>query len=844
MSVLVLRAPLAGWCLPLDEVPDPVFAQRMAGDGLAIDPTAGVLHAPCDGEVVPMKNAKHAVTLRALGADILMHVGIDTVALGGAGFELLVAPGQRVRAGEPLLRFDLDSLARRAKSLVSPIVVAAGGTVARRAPPGPLAVGDFFMEVAAAGAAADAANASPAPAPSAAAGPEETRAFVVPFDHGLHARPAAQLAAALRPFAAQVTLTARGRAANAHSTVALMGLGVRCGDEVEARATGADARQALDALAKLLAPKAGAAPPSQASRAIPPRIEAAIASRGLAMGPCVPWTAPEIAVEERGAGVAQETRALEAALAAVVAALEALQGDARGEMHALLAAHIELARDPDLRERAGTHLARGHGAGHAWRQATRATADVLLALDDPRMRERAADLRDLENQVLRVLSGKPPGTTREFPPGAIVVADDLLPSQMMALDRARVGGICTARGGTTSHAAILAAAAGLPALVAAGDAVLAIAEGTPLALDAEHGWLDVDPSLAERGAMERKVAQRQSEGAADLRAAAEPAATRDRVRVTVNANLGSFAETAGAVAHGAEGCGLLRTEFLFLDRREPPSEDEQAREYQRIADGLGGRPLAIRTMDIGGDKPIAYMPLAHEDNPALGLRGIRASLEHPHLLRGQLRAILRVRPADACRILLPMVTDVADVRFVRAMVEEAARELGLARAPAIGAMIETPASALLAASLADECDFLSIGTNDLSQYTLAIDRGHPRLAARLDALHPAVLRLIGMVAEAARARGISASVCGALASDADALPMLIGLGIHEISATAAVIPRLKRMARTLDAGECRELARRALEQSTAQAVRELAAVARAHARGHYIAPVPSIPPGG
>jgi phosphoenolpyruvate-protein phosphotransferase len=840
VSSLALRAPLAGWCLPLGEVPDPVFAQRMAGDGVAIDPTQGVLHAPCDGEIVLMKNAKHAVTLRAQGVDILMHVGIDTVELGGLGFELLVAGGQRVRAGEPLLRFDLDQLARRAKSLVSPIVVASGGAVVRRAAPGPLAVGDFMMEVDAAQAAAAARS------PSSTAEGEATRTFVVPFDHGLHARPAAQVAAALRPFAAEVTLTARGRGANARSTVALMALGVRCGDEVEARAAGADAVQALDALGKLLASPAVAAAPASAKSpgAVPPRIEAAIASRGLAMGPCVPWTAPEIAVEELGAGEAQETEALEAALAAVVAALEALQREAGGETHALLAAHIELARDPDLRERAAVHLKRGHGAGHAWRQATRSTAEVLLALDDERMRERAADLRDLENQVLRVLSGKPPGTTREFPPGAIVVAEDLLPSQMMALERARVGGVCTARGGTTSHAAILAAAAGMPALVAAGDAVLAIAAGTMLGLDAEHGWLDVDPSSTERSSLERKIEQRRTEGAADLAAAADPAATRDGVRITVNANLGSFAEVSGAVAHGAEGCGLLRTEFLFLERRDPPSEDEQAREYQRIADGLGGRPLAIRTMDIGGDKPIAYLPLDPEENPALGLRGVRASLEHPHLLRDQLRAILRVRPPGVARILLPMVTDVDDVRFVRLMVDELVRELRLARSPAIGAMVETPASALLAPSLAEECDFLSIGTNDLSQYTLAIDRGHPRLAARLDALHPAVLRLIAMVAEAARAHGRSASVCGALGSDVDALPMLIGLGIHEVSATSAAIPRLKRMARTLDAGECRELARRALEQSTAQAVRELAAVARAHARGHYIAPATSIKSGG
>lgn len=830
MSRITLWAPLAGWCLPLAEVPDPVFAQGMAGDGLAVDPSEGVLLAPCDGEIVPMKDAKHAVTVRAPGGiDVLVHIGIDTVELQGAGFEMLVAAGQRVRAGETLLRFDLDYLARHARSLASPIVVAGGGAIARRAAAGRIAAGDFLMEV-------EAAAGHDAPPATTR---EESRAFSVPFEHGLHVRPAAQVASALRPFAAEVALVARGRRANARSTVALMALGVRCGDEVEARAAGTDAAQALAALEKLFArPAAGARAAQQAAAAPRARIEAAIASRGLAMGPCVPWSQPEIAVAERGAGEAGEIAALDRALEAVIAHLEGLRAAAGGEAAALLAAHVELARDPELRSGALEGLRRGEAAGHAWRHATRATAEALLALDDERMRERAADLRDLEHQVLRALAGKAPSTAREFPAGAIVVAEDLLPSQVMALERARVGGLCAARGGVTSHMAILAGAAGIPALVAAGDAVLAIAEGTPLVLDAEHGWIDIDPPAPEWSAMERAVALRREERGADLLAATEAAATRDGVRITVNANLGSVAEAAGALAQGAEGCGLLRTEFLFLDRREPPGEEEQLREYQRIADALAGRPLSIRTMDIGGDKPIAYMPLAREDNPALGLRGIRASLDYPDLLRAQLRAILRVRPASVCRILLPMVTDVADVRLVRTLLAEAAGELGFAQAPPLGAMIETPASALLAASLAAECDFLSIGTNDLSQYALAIDRSHPRLAARLDALHPAVLRLIAMVSEAARERGRTASVCGALGSDVDALPMLIGLGIHEVSATPAAIPRLKRVARALDASACRELARRALEQSTAAAVRELAAVARAQAREGRAASIP------
>jgi phosphoenolpyruvate-protein phosphotransferase len=827
---LLIAAPLAGWGLPLAEVPDPVFAERMAGDGVAIDPTGAVLHAPCDGEVLDMKGARHAVTLRcALGIDILMHVGIDTVKLDGDGFVPLVATGARVSQGQPLMRFDLERLARRAPSLITPVVLASPGTVLRRTIHRAVRVGDVLMEVAPGEA-----------APASDGFTEETRReFGVPFEHGLHVRPAALLAAALRPFAAEVSVIFRGRSANARSTVGMMALGVRCGDTVEVKAVGADGARAIAALEPLLAPapRARAAPrPAGPKPTGHRRIEAAIASRGMAIGRAVQWTRSEMAVAERGEGEAGETAALDRALAAVRANLEALESGAQGEHRALLAAHAELVDDPDLRERARDWMHRGKSAAFAWRQATRAVAESLAALDDPRMRERAADLRDLENQVLRVLSGKEPSSAREFAPGSILLADDVLPSQIISLDTDRVAGVCTARGGPTSHVAILAAATGIPTLVAAGPGVLEIADGTPVVLDAEHGWLDVDPPAAELATIERAVAQRSEERTADLAAAQRPAHTRDGVEIAVLANLGSLAEAHIAVQKGAAGCGLLRTEFLYMDRREPPDEDEQAAEYQRIAAALGTRPLSIRTMDVGGDKPIPYLPLPREDNPALGMRGLRASLWEPQLLRTQLRAILRVQPAGQCRVLLPMVTDVEDLLAVRAILEECARDLRAA-VPPMGAMIETPASALLAEQLAAHADFLSIGTNDLSQYALAIDRGHPELARRLDALHPAVLRLIALVADAGRSHGKSASVCGALGSDVDALPLLIGLGVHEISATPAMIPRLKRTVRLLDAGECRELAQRALELTTAAQVRELALFARSRARAASAEPL-------
>jgi len=428
-----------------------------------------------------------------------------------------------------------------------------------------------------------------------------------------------------------------------------------------------------------------------------------------------------------------------------------------------------------------------------------------------------------------VLSGKAPSSTREFQPGSVLLADDVLPSQIITLDTERVVGVCTSRGGPTSHVAILASASGLPMLVAAGPSVLDVAEGTQVVLDAEHGWIDVDPPPADLAAAQQAMDERNEERTADLVAAGRASTTRDGVAISVLANLGSLADAHLAMQRGAGGCGLLRTEFLYMDRREAPDEDEQAAEYQRIAAALAGKPLSIRTMDVGGDKPIPYLPLPREDNPALGMRGLRSSLWQPDLLRAQVRAILRVQPAGQCRVLLPMVTDVDDLKAVRAIIDRCAAELGVAT-PAVGAMIETPSSALLAEQLAPLCDFLSIGTNDLSQYALAIDRAHPELARRLDALHPAVLRLIALVADAGRECGKSVSVCGALGSDVDALPILVGLGVHEVSATPAAIPRLKRTMRNLDARECRDLARRALEQSSAAEVRELAFYARGRAR--------------
>lgn len=869
VSVVTLHAPLRGWCAPLDEAPDEVFAQRLLGDGVAIDPTGDTLHAPCDGEVISVAASKHAVAMRAHnGAEILMHVGIDTVALAGKGFEALVQQGARVKVGEPLLKFDLDVLAQSARSLITPILITNGDrfAVANASVGHGVEVGDAISEIN--------AVAGGVGAEARANSKEASARFRLSLEHGIHARPAALIANFAKAQSSEITITANGRSANARSAVSLMGLGAKHGDEISITAVGEHAERVVEQLKEAIlnireVPHTGAGDPTsttmkgpspspaqltdatvttsrsanpvldadatsllaegteahsrqRASAAKANRLRGVIASRGLAVGRAVTLKAAEIPVIEAGRGIGHESAEFERARDEVRARLNQSAQNSQGAAKEIISAHLEFIDDWELVASARRAISRGKSAAFAWRRAVRDSADTLRALGDQRMSERVDDLIDLESQVLLALSGAAPATIPELPERAILVAEDLKPSQLVSLDADKLAGICLAAGGPTSHVAILAAAMSVPALVALGPEVLSVDDGVWLVLDAEQGHLSISPDQVALAAAEQTLSQRRQRQQSERAAAHVDCCTADGERVEVFANLGSIAEAQVAVAHGAEGCGLLRTEFLFLERAAPPTEDEQLQQYQGIAQALAGRPLVIRTLDIGGDKPIPYLPLPAEENPALGLRGVRTSLWRPDLLRVQLRAILRVRPVDRCRVLLPMITDPAEIRAVRRMLDEVRRELGMTAPVQVGAMIETPASAVIASRIAREVEFLSIGTNDLTQYTLAMDRGHADLAHRIDGLHPAVLKLIAMTVDAGDEQDKLVAVCGGLASEPAAVPILIGLGVRELSVVPTLVPQLKSLIRTLTVETCRALAQRALAMDTAEAVRTLA----------------------
>jgi phosphocarrier protein FPr len=837
---IVLLAPLTGPVVPLAQVPDPVFSGGMFGDGIGIDPLEGRLVAPCDGTVTHLARTGHALTLAtAEGAEILLHIGIDTVELNGKGFAPMVEQGAHVRAGDVLIEFDQDQVALNAPSLVSVIAIANSDAfeIVERAQGGVLKAGEtpLLMLRARDGAAADASRQL-----SATKVMEEARRQVtLVHAGGLHARPAARAREAARGFDARVEVRYEGRKAAIESVVGLLGLGAGEGASVELLGVGPQAQAAVDAIAHELtreahgeveekpARQSSPAPqtvPRAAGEALAPNTLAGVcAAPGIAVGKLVRWDDADIDPPEQASGTsAAESRLLDKAIATVDTDLDttvrdASQRGAHGEA-GIFAVHRVLLEDPTLLDAARDLISLGKSAGFAWRETIRAQIGILSNVEDALLAERAADLRDIDKRVLRAL-GYTNAAARTLPEEAVLAAEEFTPSDLSSLDRSRVTALVMARGGATSHAAILARQAGIPALVAVGDALHAIPPGTQVVVNASTGRLEFAPTELDVEQARRERSRLADVREANRRTSQQAAVTSDGRAIEVAANIATLDDAKAAVDNGADAVGLLRTELLFIHRAAAPTTDEHRQSYQGIVDALSGRTAIIRTLDVGADKEVDYLTLPPEPNPALGLRGIRLAQVRPDLLDDQLRGLLAVQPLGAVRILLPMVTDVGELIRIRKRIDELASEAGRTEPIEVGVMIEVPSAALLADQLAQHADFLSIGTNDLTQYTLAMDRCQADLAAQADGLHPAVLRLIAAAVQGADRYGKWVGVCGALAGDPLAMPLLIGLGVTELSVDPVSVPGIKARVRNLDYQLCRQRAQDALALESAQAVR-------------------------
>ncbi len=766
-----------------------------------------------------------------LGTDAVSISAAIERADGPGGVVVLMDLGSALLSAELALDLLNDATARDRVTL-SPAPIVEGLVVAAVAAAGGASRAEVAAEARdalmgkAAHLAEPTADVTPAPRPAEAVG-----IFTVENPHGLHARPAARLVSEVRALDASVqlrNLTTGSDPVPAASLSRVATLAAVRGHEVEVRASGHQAQEAVEHLLTLAARRFDESDEDVVVTAAPADHRAASgpmpASPGIAIGPVrrlsaaptvldqQPEAPADPAADWRRVVEAVATARREIELAKVLTVKEA--GAARA---GIFDAHLSLLADAELLSDVKGRIREGVGAVSAWTDCLAEVEAQWARLPDSYLRERAADVRAVGDQVLRALTGQ---AARRMTGAGVLVADDLTPAETAALDLDLVSGVVLAQGSPTSHAAILARARDIPVIVSAGRDVLDLADGTPVIVDGSTGKLYVAPSAELVEEYRQRARQAAELRARQLALAEEPAISRDGTPFIVAANLGSVADARAATLAGADGAGLVRTEFVFLDRSEAPTIEEQQRVYDDIAKATGGRRVTLRTLDVGGDKPLTYLPMPAEANPFLGQRGIRLSLEHRDLLRDQLAAMCETARRFPIDIMFPMLTTPGELIEARQVLTEAAGPAGLPEGLRVGTMIEVPSAALKMEAFLPHVDFVSIGTNDLTQYAMAAERGNGAVAALSDPLDPGVLRLIDHVCRAAHVR-IDVAVCGEAASDELAIPVLAGLGVHELSVSPAAVPRVKAAVRQLDVERCTIVAGLALELADADEVRKL-----------------------
>jgi phosphocarrier protein FPr len=740
----------------------------------------------------------------------------------------MVNEGDDVKTGDPLISFDADYIAENAESLLTMIVITNGDINVKPLSGGLAKAGKTpLLEVGAPGSEEES---------SASRGTVKSMPIVILNPNGLHARPASVLVNCAKQFSSAIRISKDGREANAKSVVSIMGMEIKAHDSVIVTATGEDAASAIASLVPLIQAGLGEnlhaipgkpqdIPPSPAPRKSrdPDILIGTPASPGLVTGEIFQLRDAAIDIDKNGGDAEEEKSSFNDAVITSKEELSEIERSLRLRADtgkaAIFAAHRELLDDPELLEATMQGIGRGESAAYAWRSAYTEQADALEKLSNELLAARACDIRDIGLRVLRRLAGDE-AKGMEIGRDAVLIAKDLTPSDTANLEGSGVRGFCITSGSATSHASILARAAGIPAIVAADESALDLPNGTFVILDGEKGELRLNPTDEEIKAV--RATQQEAERVAreELLGAVNPAVTSDGARIKVVGNISGASEAREIPSLGGEGVGLLRSEFLFLQRTEAPSEEEQSSVYIAIAKALGpGRDLIVRTLDVGGDKPLAYLPLPQEVNPFLGVRGIRLNMLGTELFSSQVRAILSAAPYARLGVMFPMVATIEELRAAKKIVLYEKAAMGITSDVQIGIMIEVPSAALMSDLLAHEVDFFSIGTNDLTQYVLAMDRGHPRLAHIADALHPAVLRLISFTVNSAHKAGKWVGVCGGLAGEAAAAPILLGLGVDELSVSIKAIPAIKAAVRRENMDRCRLMAREALEMTTADEVR-------------------------
>lgn len=560
------------------------------------------------------------------------------------------------------------------------------------------------------------------------------------------------------------------------------------------------------------------------------RIQGISGSRGVAVGNVYRYIQEEIVIPDYTVAedkVEEEIGKFAAAMAATLKQLDTIRQKALDEMGpeeaAIFEAHMQIAQDPSLSDGIKSLVESSHtNVVAATAQTIETFANIFLGMEDAYMRERGADIKDIGDRLMRNMLGMNPRGLSHISGEVILVAQDLAPSDTASLDKNVVKGIVTAAGGPTSHAAIMARTLEIPAVMGVGD-IESFVDGDKAVVLGTDGIVEMNPSDADWDEYTNQAAAYQEELKRLRESANLEATTTDGHHVELFGNIGKAKDAKNALTMGAQGIGLYRTEFLYMENDELPAEDVQFEEYKKVAQDMKGKPVIIRTMDIGGDKELKCLDLPSEMNPFLGYRAIRISLNRPDIFKVQLRALLRASAFGDIHIMYPMIASVEEVKQANAMLDECKEELTAEgkefnKDIKVGIMIEVPAAAVISPILAKYVDFFSIGTNDLCQYTLAVDRMNEAIGSLYQPLHPGVLRLIKHVIDASHEQGKFTGMCGELASDPVATMILLGLGLDEFSMTASSIPLIKNILRSVSKAECKEVANKALTMDTAEEI--------------------------
>lgn len=857
----LVYAPLSGETVALEDIEDPIIATKALGDGIAIKPNDNNVFSPCSGVIKLIHSQKNVIIIHTeTGADILINIGINLKDIPKNLFKSFVQVGSIVETGDLLLQFDKNELLKDSAKFNTIVVVNNLETSCNEIrfinnSKNILACKSLLYVIGK----KEAINSNEfneyLKRLSTNMKKENNNLkleLIVINKTGIHARPASVLSSLAKKFTSEIKLYKEDDKADAKSLIEILGLGISYNDNVTLEIIGEDAEEALSAISEAFASGFGeeghsdkktvtttaqqstnTTDSNQEDTKIIEKIktnEKSVVISGvvnypsLVMGKAFFIVEEDISITENSEISYEEEKhrllsAIDNVKSKIQEYINNAQENNKTSQAEIFTAHAEVLKDDFLINSAKELLKESKTAEYAFKQATNKTCDILSKTQNSLLKERISDIKDIQKSVINVLSGKELKPL-EIPENSIVIAEDLNPSNITNFN-SNVKGVILSKGSSTSHISIMMKNEGIASLVSVGSSVLHIKEGTAIILDSKQGNLIVNPSEEEKNSNTSKVEELQKIRNYNLIKTKNPAITTDGIRIKVLGNVGGIDQAVEAYNKGGEGIGLVRSEFLFMSCKSAPTEEWQRNVYQDICNAMHGEEVVVRTLDVGGDKPISYINIPSEENPIMGLRGVRNYHLNKEIFYSQIRALLSVNPAGICKIMIPMISGIGEVKKIKEVIAKEKESLGIKAEIKVGIMVEVPSVALLAKQFAKHVDFFSIGTNDLAQYILAMDRGHNVLTKHLNNLNPAILKSIDFTCKGAKEYNVPVGVCGAMASEIESVPILIGLGVSSLSCTSALIPDVKAFIRSVSYSKCVEVAQKSLELETQDEVKSL-----------------------